>query len=73
MKTQILNFVNETTDREYMDVVSTKDVASHFGITTEQAYGYLNSLAGKSGRELITKLEPADNNNFNACDWVKNE
>lgn len=70
---KILNHINQNTNRDNMDDFTTKQVAEHFKISTDMAYKILDNLSGKSGRELITKCEPVNGNDFQCCGWVRNE
>lgn len=79
LKNQIVQFVNEKTDYETLDEVSTKQVAKHFNIDTKTAYKLLVSVSDKrSGEKLlgtkqITHLDPVNGQNFDCCGWIKNK
>lgn len=69
MKTEILNFILLNTEMESMQDLTTKQVASKFGISTKKAFDILSGLAKD---ELITKLDPVNDDNFSCCGWIRN-
>lgn len=69
MKTQILKFVIENTNRSTMDDLSTREIAKHFNITTSQAYSNLKQLAAE---KELTYLEPSNGNNLDCAGWIAN-
>jgi len=70
LKTEILNYVLTNTNYEIMDVLSTKEVASKFDISTSKAYSILRQLAKEKN---ITHLDPVNQQNLQCCDWVVND
>lgn len=68
MKNQILSFVLASTNPSSLDTVSTKEVGNKFGITTAEAYRYLQAL--HEAKE-IQKLTPVNGDNLQCCDWMK--
>lgn len=64
MKALILNYINTFVTHD----VNTKVIAKKFGLTTQQAYNFLQQLYTE---KEIEKLEPENGNNLNACDWIK--
>jgi len=69
MKDEILNYIQNHTERETMDCVSTKEVADIFKVEIKAAYSILKKLSKKG---LITYLEPINSNNFSCADWIRN-
>jgi len=67
---EILNWLNEETHRNDLQEKSTKDVATKFNLTTNNAYKICSILAEK---RLITKLDPVNENKFTCCGWIRNE
>jgi Fe2+ or Zn2+ uptake regulation protein len=68
MNTQILNFINEETNREMLEEKTTKEVAVEFGLTVEQAYKELSQLYKQN---LIVKLEAVNSTKFDYCGWIR--
>lgn len=68
MNTQILNFINEETNREMLEEKTTKEVAVEFGLSVEQAYKELSQLYKQN---LIVKLEAVNSTKFDYCGWIR--
>lgn len=68
IKADILKWVIANTYRIQMEEVTTKQVASHFKISTQIAYDYCKDLAS---RKLITKLDPVNGDTFGCCGWIR--
>lgn len=68
MENQILDFVLSNTNIENLTEVSTKQVATKFGIETKKAYNILMKLAKE---KKITHLDPVNGQKFDCAGWIE--
>lgn len=68
MKQAILQYINNHTDRNKMDTVSTIIIARVFNLQTNTAYIILKSLADE---KKIMHLEAVNGDNFHCADWCR--
>lgn len=76
MKNEILNYINENTNRQDLDFLSTKEIANEFGLDMKKAFSILDNLSSEG---LIIKMPPVQvsenakvvKNNLTMCDWMR--
>lgn len=68
MKQNILNYLNENTNAENVDVVNTKEIARIFNTTTKKAYDILSGLAAE---KKAVNHGAANEDNLGGTWWSK--
>ncbi len=68
LQEKLLKIVNENTDPDYLDILSTAEIAKLAGIKTSEAYPILVKL---SNEDKIFYFEPVNDDHFSGANWSK--